>query len=109
MKSLELNLEHVVNKSPFLIVVLGDFNSTMKGWYQNDMATFEGSKIDIETSEFSLRQIVKELTHIQLFATSCIDLIFTSQPNLVFHSSVHPFVHPIITIKLSLQNSTVKC
>ena len=94
MKSLELNLEHVVNKSPFLIVVLGDFNSTMKGWYQNDMATFEGSKIDIETSEFSLRQIVKELTHIQLFATSCSDLIFTSQPNLVLHSSFHPLVHP---------------
>ena len=109
MKNLELNLERVVNKNPFLIVVLGDFNSRMKGWYQNDMTTFEGSKIDIETSEFSLRQIVKELTHIQLFATSCIDLIFTSQPNLVFHSSVHPFVHPIITIKLSSQNSTVKC
>ena len=25
---------------------------------------------------------------------SCIDLIFTSQPNLVMHSGIHPLLHP---------------
>ena len=29
----ELNLEHIVNKNPFLIVVLGDFNARMQDWY----------------------------------------------------------------------------
>ena len=32
---LKLNLEHIGNKSSFLIVVLGDFNARMQGWYQN--------------------------------------------------------------------------
>ena len=27
IKNLEINLEHIANKSPFLIVVLGDFNA----------------------------------------------------------------------------------
>ena len=30
IKNLELNLEHIANKSPFLIVVLGDFNAKMQ-------------------------------------------------------------------------------
>ena len=32
-KDLELNLEHTLNKSPFLIVKLGDFNARSIGWY----------------------------------------------------------------------------
>ena len=30
IKNLALNLEHTVNKSPFLIVVLGDFNARIQ-------------------------------------------------------------------------------
>ena len=32
IKNLELNLEHIANKSPFLIVELGDFNARIQGW-----------------------------------------------------------------------------
>ena len=31
IKNLELNLEHIANKSPFLIVVLGDFKARLQG------------------------------------------------------------------------------
>ena len=55
---LKLNLEHTGNKSSFLIVVLGDFNARMQGWYQNDIKTFEGCKIDMTTFQFSLSQII---------------------------------------------------
>ena len=94
IKNLELNLEHIANKSPFLIVLLGDFNARMQGWYQNDMTTFEGCKMDIATFQFGLSQIIKEPTHILSNSASCIDLIFTSQSNLVMHSGVHPSLHP---------------
>ena len=94
MKNLELNLENIANKNPFLIAVLGDFNAWMQGWYQNDMTTFEGCKIDIATSQFGLSQIIKEPTHILSNSASCIHLIFTSQPNLVTHSGFHPSLHP---------------
>ena len=32
IKNFELNVEHIVNKSPFLIVVLDDFNARIQGW-----------------------------------------------------------------------------
>ena len=38
-------------------------------------------------------QIVKEPTHISNTSSSCIDLILTSQPNLITDSSVHSSLH----------------
>ena len=75
-------MEHIANKRSFLL-----------GWYQSDKTTFTGCKIYMTTSQFSLIQIIKEPTHILSHSASCIDLIFTSQPNLVIHSSVHPSLH----------------
>ena len=65
----------------------------MQDWYQNELTTFEGCKIDIATSQFGLSQIIKEQIHILSNSPSCIDLIFTSQPNLVMHSGAHPSLH----------------
>ena len=87
-------MEHITNKSPFLIIVLGDFNARIKGWYQNDITTFEGCKIDVATSQFSLSQIIKEPTHILSNSASCINLIFTSQSILALHSGIHLSQHP---------------
>ena len=94
IKNVGLNLEHIANKKPFRIVVLVDLNARMQGWYQNDITTFEGCKIDIATSQFGLSQIIKEPTRILSNSASCIDSVFTSQPNLVMHSGVHPSLHP---------------
>ena len=88
IKNLELNLEHIENKNLFLIVVLGDFNARMQGWYQKDITTFEGCKIDIATSQFNLSQTIKERIHILSDSAFCIGLIFTSQPNFEMHSGV---------------------
>ena len=93
IKNLQLNLEYIANQSPFLIIELGYFNVRTQGWYQNDIITFEGSKIDTGTSQFSLSQVVKESTHILSSSASCIDIIFKSQPNLVMHSGVHLSLH----------------
>ena len=53
-KDLELNLVHIINRSPFLMIVLGDLNVTSQGWYKNNITTFEGSKIDLAPTRFSL-------------------------------------------------------
>ena len=60
LKISEPNLGYIANKSQFLIAVLGDFNARMEGWYQNNIATFKGCKIDIEISQFDLSQIMKK-------------------------------------------------
>ena len=71
------------------MVVFGDFNAKSKSWYTNDSTNFEGSKIDFLTSSFGFHQIINKPTHILNNSSSCIDLIFTTQPNLVMESGVH--------------------
>ena len=40
-----------------------------------------------------MQQIIKEPTHMSNTSSSCIDLIFTSQPNLITDSGVHSSLH----------------
>ena len=54
-----------------------------------DKSTIEGSKIDSFTSQFGLSQIIKKPTHILVSSSSCIDFIFTTQPNMVLESGVY--------------------
>ena len=106
IKNVEINLEHIANKSPFL---LGDFNAKMQGRYQTDVTTFEGCKIEIATSQFGLSQIIKQLTHILGNSASSIDLIFISQryiSTLVMYSGVHPPLYWNCHHQISSENST---
>ena len=60
----ELNLDKTANKNPYLIVILGDFNAKSSNWYKHDTTTYKGSKIDAITSQFGLKQLIQEPTHI---------------------------------------------
>ena len=79
--NLELNLETLCQNNPFLIVLTGDLNAKSKNWYSHDKTSHEGNEIKNVTAQFGLQQIIKEPTHISNNSSSCIDLIFTSQPN----------------------------
>ena len=46
------------------------------------------------TSQFGLNQIINEPTHITKNSSTCIDLLFTSQTNLVIKSGVHSSLNP---------------
>ena len=59
------------------------------------------------TVQLCLQQIINEPTHISNTSSSCIDLIFTSQPNLITDSGVHSSLYPnchhqIVFAKLNL-------
>ena len=56
----EFNVKRIVNKSSFLIAVLGDFNATLKGWNKNNITIFEGCKVDTATFQFGLRKMIKQ-------------------------------------------------
>ena len=90
----ELNIDAVTANNPFLTVVLSDFNVKSNLWFKGDKTSYEGSKIDAITSQFGLQQLINEPTHLVADSSSCIDLIFTSQPNLVMESGVHSSLHP---------------
>ena len=70
----------------------GDLNIKSKSWYINDKTTTQGAKIEFVTSQYGLHQIINELIHVLENSSSCIDLIFTSQPNLVVDSRVHELI-----------------
>ena len=88
-ENLELNFDHMAEKNLFMMVGLGDYNPKSKPWYINDITNFEGSKIDFLTSSFGFHQIINKPTNMLNNSSSCIDLIFTTQPNLVIESCVN--------------------
>ena len=63
-------------------------------WYNKDITSDEGRKIKYVTSQNGLHQEINKPTHILNNSSSCIDLIFNSQPNLLIESGVHPSLHP---------------
>ena len=90
----ELTLETLTQKNPFLLVALGDFNAKSSNWYNKDITSNEGRKIEAVTSQNGLHQEINEPTHILNNSSPCIDLIFNSQPNLIIESGVDKSLHP---------------
>ena len=94
LDNFELTLDILAQKNPFLMVAPGDSNTKSSNWHIKDITSDEGRKIEAATLQNSLHQEINEPTHILNNSTSCIDLIFNSQPNLIIESGVHPSLHP---------------
>ena len=77
-----------------LVSALGDFNAKSTNRCKNDITSHKGSMIDALKSNYGLQQLIQEPTHIFNTSSSCIDLIFTSQPILVMESGVHSSLYP---------------
>ena len=78
--------------NPFLTDVFGDINAKLNIWYNNYTTTYEGPKIHNVTSQFGLQQTIKEPTNTVGDSSTCKDLIFTSQPNLIIESEGKSFI-----------------
>ena len=100
-----MNLEFLAQKSPFLTVLIDDFNGKSKNWCNQDSTNFEGIANKNLAAQFGLSQTTNKATHISQSCSSCIDLIFTTHLNLVAESNV--CIH-IVTIRLYLQNLIYK-
>ena len=90
----EMMLETLAQKGSFLRTIFGDFNAKSCNWYNHDKTNFEGSTTVSITSQFGLHQLINEPTHLLQNSSSCIDLIFTSQPNIAVESGVHLSLRP---------------
>ena len=91
--NLKLNFDPIAHRNPCLIAVLGDFNTQTIGWYSLGKTTSEGTRIDGIMSHFGLEQLIHELIHIIEERSSCIDLVFASQPSLVVELGVQSSLH----------------
>ena len=75
--------------SSLFTIILGDFNARSSFWWKNDKTTVEGACLETLTSLHGFHQLISEPTHLLPTSTSCIDLIFTDQSNLVVDSGTH--------------------
>ena len=89
----EKMLSDINSSNPHFSVILGDFNASSNNWWQGDTQSIGGSRIDYLTT-YGFQQSIPEPTPILKNSSSCIDLIFTDQPNLVTNSGTHPSLHP---------------
>ena len=81
----------MTENNPFLVAEIEDFNVRLSSWCINDKSNYEKTKIDCLATEYDLEQVINEPAHLLENSSSCIDLIFTSQPNLVMDAGIHNF------------------
>ena len=106
--SFEKLIGGIIAKNPLFVLITGDFNARSTNHWKNDLSTSEGTQVDSPTTSYGLISIISDPTYILPNSSSCIDLIFTNQPNLVTESGVHPPLHPkchhqIVFAKLNLK------
>ena len=87
-------LSNISTRKPTVSIITGDFNARSSSWWSDDINTSEGTNLYSLTSSNGFSQLINEPTHLQTNSSSCIDLIFTDQPNLSVNSGVHTSLHP---------------
>ena len=95
-------LTEIKGKNPYSMLFTRDFNSHTQLWWPGGDSTREGDRIEDLTTFLGLSQLITEPTNFEPHKhPSCIDLIFTDQPNLVLESrtrtSLDPFCHHQMT------------
>ena len=83
-----------MQNTPYITVLPSDFNAKCTNWYQDDKTNFQEIAIENISSQCGLYQVINKRTHILENSSSFIDLIFTSQSNLITESGVHPSFCP---------------
>ena len=93
LRGFEGVIDYINQCNPYFTLITGDFNARCNRWWENDSKSTEGVSIDNLTSSYGLKQLIAEPTHILPTSSSCNDLIFPNQSNMVVNSGVFPSIH----------------
>ena len=94
INNLEKLISDIYSQKADFVLTTGDFNAKSCNWSINDTTTPAGAQLASITSLYGMKQLISVPTHILQQSSSCIDLIFTNQPNTVMDSGVDSFLHP---------------
>ena len=83
----------ISRSNPQFLLLIGDFNAKSSSCSSNDTTTAQGDQLDYFTCLYGMKQVITKPPHILESSASCIDLIFTNQPNIVMDSGVHLSLH----------------
>ena len=96
LSNFEVLIKAISSLKDAMSIIMGDFNAQSSNWCK------------YVTSTRGLEQLIHEPTHILSNSSSCNELIFANQPDLVAHSDTNPSLHPnchhqIIHCKINFQ------
>ena len=86
-------LNYITSRKPFFSIILGNFNARSKCWWNLDKQSKEGDSLFLISWTRGYTKLINFATHFIGNSSSCINLIFTQQPNLVTSSGVHVSLH----------------
>ena len=82
-------LSKTASSNSLFTIILDDFNARSSSWWKENKTTAECTRLEARTSLHNFNQLASEATHILFHSSSCIDLIFTNQPNVVVNCGTH--------------------
>ena len=106
--TLDTLMNYTNNELPTCSFLIGDFNARCSKWCNNDIANVNGSAHGTLTSSAGYKQIINKPNHTVNNSSSCIDLMFCSNLNVISSYGVHLSVfekchHKIIFGKISIR------
>ena len=84
-----MTLELLAQENLLLLTTIGDCDDKSSNWYNKYKTSFEGNTIKHVTSHLDYIRYLMNLRILLPNSPSCLDLIFTSQPNMVIESGVY--------------------
>ena len=86
--SLDILMNNINSLHPAISIITGDFNGKCWKWYSFDTSDSIGKELDTITSTAGYSQIIDKPTHLTNNSSTCIDLIFTSNPSIIVDSGI---------------------
>ena len=80
--NLDLLISNINNNHPNCFILIGDFNAKSSKWCSSDKDNKAGCELDNVTTSAGYSQMIDKPTHFVNESSSCIDLIFSSNPSL---------------------------
>ena len=108
IEKLEQTILTINGKSPYISILIGDFNAKSSSWW-GDYDDYQGISLNHLTTSHGFQQLINEPTHLRPNTNpSCIDLIFISEPNLAHNFGVRPSLasqchHQIIYLSINFE------
>ena len=85
---------NIALESPYCSIIVGDLNAKCTNWWTRGTNNLCGLELYNLSTLLGYAQLINESTNFEPNKSpTCIDIIFTNQPNLVFESGVQPSLY----------------
>ena len=106
--SFDILMNNISSLNPAISIITGDFNGKCSKWYSFETSDNIGKELDTITSAAGYSQTIDKPTHFTNNSSSCVDLIFTSNPSMLVDSGIEKSLssschHDIIYGKISFR------